>query len=189
MDVNLPVVHHQALQATRAVVAGIADDQWPRTTPCDDWDVRTLVNHIVSGNRWVPPLVGGQSIDEVGDRLDGDQLGADPAAAYEASAAAADAAFSAAGAMDAPCAVSYGPVPGSVYCGHRFVDVVVHGWDLATATGQDNTLDPALVSACWEILGPQLELLQASGAFGTIVPVADDADEATKLLAALGRRA
>ena len=101
----------------------------------------------------------------------------------------AAAVFRVPGAMDAPCAVSYGPVPGSVYCGHRFLDVLVHGWDVATSTGQDTALDPELVAACWEVLEPQLEMLQASGAFGTEVVVGDDADLQTRLLAALGRAA
>jgi uncharacterized protein (TIGR03086 family) len=67
--------------------------------------------------------------------------------------------------------------------------VLIHGWDLAKATGQDTTLDPELVDACWTVIRPQMELLEASGMFGTKVPVADDADAQTKLLAALGRRA
>ena len=91
--------------------------------------------------------------------------------------------------MDVPCAVSYGPVPGSVYCGHRFLDVLIHGWDIARSTGQDTSLLPDLVDACWEMLEPQLEQLQASGAFGTAIPVGDDADAQTRLLAVLGRRA
>ena len=90
--------------------------------------------------------------------------------------------------MDRPCAVSYGPVPGSVYCGHRFLDVLVHGWDIAKSTGQDTTLDPTLVDALWSVLEPQLAGLQASGAFGTPVEVPDDASSQTKLLAVLGRR-
>ena len=61
-------------------------------------------------------------------------LGADPLGAYDASAAVAAATFEASGALEAPCAVSYGPVPGSVYAGHRFIDVLIHGWDLAVAT-------------------------------------------------------
>ena len=78
--------------------------------------------------------------------------------------------------MEAPVAVSYGPVPGEVYAGHRFIDVLIHGWDLAVATGQDSRLDPELVETCWEIVRPQLDLLQGSGAFGTEVDVPDDAD-------------
>jgi uncharacterized protein (TIGR03086 family) len=85
--------------------------------------------------------------------------------------------------------VSYGPVPGEIYAGHRYIDVLIHGWDLAVATGQDSTLDPVLVETCWEIVRPQQDLLRGSGAFGTEVEVPDDADSQTRLLAVLGRRA
>ena len=121
--------------------------------------------------------------------LDGDVLGDDPVAAYDGSAEAAAAAFEAPGALDAPCAVSYGPVPGSVYAGHRLLDVLIHGWDLATATGQPDDLDPHLVDACWDVVRPQLALLQASGMFGESSrrPMLADADPQTRLLAVLGR--
>ena len=149
--------------------------------------MRELVNHIVTGNHWAAELVDGKTIEEVGTRLDGDVLGGDPLQAYDDSAAVADAAFRAPGAMDAPCAVSYGPVPGSVYCGHRFMDVLIHGWDVARSTGQDTTLDPELVEACWAVVEPQREMLAGSGMFGSEVIVAVDTDPQTRLLAALGR--
>src|SRR5436853_3003020 len=168
--------HRQALDATRRVVAGIGPDQWTQPTPCEGWDVRTLLNHVVSGNLWVAELATGRTIADVGSKLDGDQLGAAPLDAYEESAEAAAAAFEAPGALDAPCAVSYGPVPGSVYAGHRFIDVLIHGWDLAAATGQDRTLDPTLVEACWEVVQPQAELLQGSGAFAHEVSISPDSD-------------
>jgi uncharacterized protein (TIGR03086 family) len=187
MSVDLPEVHARSLAATRKYVAAVGDDQWELPTPCEDWNVRELVNHIVTGNYWAAELASGLTIEEVGDRLDGDVLGDDPLAAYDDSAVRAAAVFRVEGAMDAPCAVSYGPVPGSVYCGHRFLDVLVHGWDVARSTGQDTRLDPELVVACWAVLEPQLEMLQGSGAFGTAVVVPDDADPQTKLLAALGR--
>ncbi len=186
----LPVVHDRALAATRALVAGVPEDRWLSSTPCEDWDVRELLNHVVAGNLWVGELAGpeGKTIEEVGDRLDGDVLGEDPVAAYDTSVPVASRAFAREGAMDAPCAVSYGPVPGSVYCGHRIIDVLIHGWDIAVATGQDPTLDPALVEACWEIVEPQAELLAASGVFASRIEVPGDADPQTRLLAALGRR-
>ncbi|HZP27865.1 MAG TPA: TIGR03086 family metal-binding protein [Acidimicrobiia bacterium] len=187
MAVDLPEVHARALESARRSIAGVDASQWDAPSACAGWDVRALVNHIVSGNLWVPELVGGKTIAEVGDRLDGDVLGDDPVAAYDGSAAAAAAAFRAPGAMDTPVAVSYGPVPGSVYCGHRFIDVLIHGWDVARSTGQDTTLDPALVEACREVVEPQLELLAGSGMFGTSRTVAPDADPQTRLLALLGR--
>ena len=168
---DLPELHHQALDATRRLVAGVTAGQWTLPTPCQDWQVRYLVNHIVTGNWWAAELGSGRTIEEVGDRLDGDILGEEPVEAYDRSAAAAAVAFDAPGAMEASCAVSYGPVPGSVFAGHRFVDVLIHGWDLAVATGQATDLDPDLVDACWTVLEPQLDRLQGGGSFGREVDV------------------
>ena len=186
---DLADVHARALAATRQKVAGVPDDKWDAPSPCEGWTARELLNHIVSGNYWVGPLVEGKTIEEVGDRYDGDVLGDDPLGAYDASAREAAAAFNADGAMERPVAVSYGPVPGEVYAGHRFIDVLIHGWDLAKATGQDTSLDPDLVQACWDVVTPQAELLAGSGAFGSTVDVGDDADLQTRLLALLGREA
>jgi len=179
--------HRDAIDSTRRYVAGVKADQLSAPTPNDEWDVAALLGHIIYGNRWVAPLVGGRTIDDVGDSLEGDQLGPDPLTSYDASAADATAAFEAPGALAAPCAVSYGPVPGEVYAGHRFLDVLIHGWDLAVATGQDATLDPALVEACFEVIEPQFDALEASGMFGTKIDVGPDADRQTQLLALLGR--
>ena len=185
---ELPELHARALDATRALVAGIGRTQWGDPTPDVEWDVRFLFNHIVTGNWWAGELGAGATIESVGDRLDGDVLGADPTAAYDESAAVAAAVFRAPGAMERPCAVSYGPVPGEVYCGHRFIDVLVHGWDVAMATGQDPRLPEDLVVACIDVVTPQAEMLAASGAFGSDVEVGADADPQTRLLAMLGRR-
>jgi uncharacterized protein (TIGR03086 family) len=84
--------------------------------------------------------------------------------------------------------VSYGPVPGSVYCGHRFIDVFIHGWDLAVATAQDTTLDPELVAAAYELLQGQADMVRASGAFGTDLSTPADAGAQQRLLAFIGRK-
>jgi uncharacterized protein (TIGR03086 family) len=181
-------LYARALQDTGAIVAGIARDRWQASTPCAGWDVRALVNHLVSGNMWAAELAAGATIDDVGDRLDGDLLGSDPAASYAESAKSAAAAFRRPGALDTPCAVSYGPVPGSVYAGHRFIDVFIHGWDLAAATGQDTSLDEGLLEACQKILEPQLEAFRSAGAFGGEVDVPPGSSAQTTFLARLGRR-
>ena len=179
--------HARALAATGRIVAGIPADRWQARTPCPEWDVRGLVSHLVSGNLWAAELGAGGTIEQVGDRLDGDVLGADPAAAYAASASAASDVFRRPGALAAPCAVSYGPVPGRVYAGHRLIDVLIHGWDLATASGQDPTLDDELVEACRQVAEPQVGQLRASGAFAGGQPVPPDASAQARLLAMLGR--
>ncbi len=184
---DIAELHAAALDATGVVVAAVRDDQWRLPTPCDGWDVRELVNHIVTGNEWAAELSTGRTIADVGDRLDGDVLGDDPSSAYEASAARAAAAFRRPGALAAPCAVSYGPVPGAVYAGHRFLDVLLHGWDLAVATGQGTDLDAELVRAALDVLLPQAELLAGSGAFGTPTDPGAAADPQARLLALAGR--
>jgi uncharacterized protein (TIGR03086 family) len=188
MDVDLPEVHARSLDHARRSMAGIGDDQWELVSDCDDWTVRELVNHVVTGNYWAAELGSGLSIEQVGDRLDGDVLGTDPLRAYDDSSLVAAAVFRAPGAMERPCAVSYGPVPGEVYCGHRFLDVLVHGWDVATSTGQDTTLDPDLVEACLAVIEPQIDMLVGSGVFGTRLDVPEGSSSQTKLLGLLGRR-
>src|SRR6266568_2819230 len=184
---DIAELHARALQSTGAIVAGTPPDRWHDSTPCQGWDVHTLVNHVVSGNLWAAELAAGATIDDVGGRLDGDLLGSDPALSYAESAKSAAAAFRRPGALDAPCAVSYGPVPGSVYAGHRFVDVFIHGWDLAAATGQDTTLDVGLLEACREVIEPQLELFRGAGALAAPRPVPPGATGQMRFLAMLGR--
>ncbi len=186
-NTSISVLHRQALGSTRAFVAGIGAGQWANPTPCADWDVRALVNHIVVGNLWAAELATGHTINDVGDRLDGDALGGSPLDAYERSAEVAASAFEAPGALEAPCAVSYGPVPGSVYAGHRFIDVLIHGWDIAIATGQPPTLAAHLVAACWDVINPQLADLQASGMFGSHTDPPASTNPQTRLLETLGR--
>jgi uncharacterized protein (TIGR03086 family) len=188
MDVDLPEVHARSLDHARRAVGGVGADRWDAPSDCAPWTVRELVNHVVTGNYWAAELGSGLSIEQVGDRLDGDVLGRAPLAVYDDSSLLAAAVFRAPGAMDRPCAVSYGPVPGSVYCGHRFLDVLIHGWDVATSTGQDTTLDPDLVEACFAVIEPQMDMLAASGMFGDRIDVPADAGRQAQLLGLLGRR-
>jgi uncharacterized protein (TIGR03086 family) len=185
---DLVALHRRALAEAGRLAARISSDQWARPTPCGAWDVRALLGHVVAGNFWAAELAGGRTIDEVGDALDGDLLGEDPVSAYESSARAADAAFSMPGALQRDCAVSYGPVPGSVYLGHRIIDLVLHGWDLATAIGEPAGIDDDLAAATWTILEPQLEGFRAAGAFEASLPVPADAAAAARLVLATGRR-
>lgn len=183
---DITQLHRRALAETRRRVAGITAEQSSLATPCGEWDVAGLLHHVVAGNWWAAELASGSTIEEVGDRFDGDLLGDDALDAYDRSAEAAASAFERPGALSAPCAVSYGPVPGRVYAGHRFIDVFVHGWDLAVATGQSTELDPELVDACWAEIEPQLDMFAASGAFAA-APASLPTPPDERLLAALGR--
>jgi uncharacterized protein (TIGR03086 family) len=63
-------------------VAAVDPAQWDAGTPCEEWDVRALVNHVVGEQRWAPHLLAGETIEQVGDRYDGDLLGDDPRATW-----------------------------------------------------------------------------------------------------------
>ncbi|MBM3939836.1 MAG: TIGR03086 family protein [SAR202 cluster bacterium] len=179
----------RALRATRKFVANIKPDQWRHDTPCTDWDLRTVLNHLVNENRWAAELFGGNTIANVGHWFDGDLLGDDPLKAYDDSVAAAAGQVGKPGAMIMLCDLSRGPTPGHAYAGELFLDALIHGWDIAKGSRQDATLDPALVRVLYDMVVPQVAELRASGMFGGDVPVAVNADTQTKLLALLGRRA
>ena len=171
------------------LVHQVEDEQWSHQTPCTDWDVRTLVNHLVYEARWAPPLLEGQTIEQVGSRLDGDLLGDDPKAAYDDALSVASAAAAAPGALDGTVQLSFGETPAAEYLSQLTGDFVVHGWDLARAIGADETIDPDLVEFVRKGAEPQAELLAASGMFDPPIDVGEDADPQTRLLAMFGRRA
>ncbi|MGZ8605823.1 MAG: maleylpyruvate isomerase N-terminal domain-containing protein, partial [Actinomycetota bacterium] len=108
---ELTEAHRRMIEWTEPRVSRIRDEHLPLPTPCTEWDVRALLEHMVSGNLWVPPLVAGESIAQVGDRFGGDLLGADPAAAWRASAYAACDAFEGPGALERIVNLSFGDVP------------------------------------------------------------------------------
>ena len=117
-------------------------------TPDEDWTVRDLVNHLVGEDLWAPPLLAGSTIAEVGDRFEGDVLGAEPRAAWAAASAAAVRAAGEDGAMDRIVHLSFGDFPGSEYTLQLFADHLIHAWDLARAIGADEHLDDELVASC-----------------------------------------
>jgi uncharacterized protein (TIGR03086 family) len=179
----------RAMGATRAFVQGVRSEQWHDATPCTEWDLKQVANHIIGENLWAAELFPGKTIAEVGNRLDGDLAGDDPAAAYAASVDAASAAVSAPGAMEATCHLSFGDYSGSDYAAQLLLDTLIHGWDIAKGSGQDTRLDQDLVQACLPIATELSTQFRSAGVFGEDLPVAADADAQTRLLAMLGRRA
>jgi len=168
-------------------VAAVPDGAWSDPTPCADWDVRALVNHVTSEQAWAPHLVAGETLEQVGDRYDGDLLGEDPVSAVRDAVAGSTAAFAGAD-LDAPVHVSWGQIPCSEYLTQMLTDAEVHGWDLAVATGQDTALDPEVAELLLGVWQAQAELVRGSGVFGEAVDVPADAPAADRLLGLLGRQ-
>lgn len=169
-------------------VHAVSGDQWHNPTPCTEWDVRTLVDHLVTEQRWAPLLLDGATIDDVGDRFDGDQLGDDPVGAWQQAAAAAREAFAAPGALHRMVELSYGRRPADGYCQEMALDLAVHAWDLARGIGADERLDERLVGELLEFVEPHAGQLAATGLFDPPVDAGTGADGQARLLALLGRR-
>jgi uncharacterized protein (TIGR03086 family) len=168
-------------------VHAIGADQWHDPTPCTEWDVRMLVNHVAVEQLWVPPLVDGMHVSDIGSDLDDDQLGQAPIAAWDAAVAASSDAFGAAGALEGTVDLSSGPRPAAEYCWEMTVDALIHSWDLARAIGADETLDPELVGLVYERILPMVEQLQQTGMYAPPVAATEDDPLQTRLLALFGR--
>ena len=178
-----------ALDAVEPLVAGIPDGLWTAPTPCTDWDVRALVAHVVAGNRLIADVLAGlTTVEEFRAAAPADPLGDDPLAAYRAAGDAVVAAFTVPGALERPVTVPFGTVPGAVALHLRLTDVLVHGWDLARATGQQAAVPPGLA---------EQELAFSAGAVQQLPPgrspfdapqeAAEDAPALDRLAALLGR--
>jgi uncharacterized protein (TIGR03086 family) len=160
--------------------------QWSAATPCSEWDVRTLVNHVAGEYFWVPEMMAGKTVSDVGSRLDGDLLGDDPLEALASATRGAQAAADNPESLTRIVHLSFGDVPGSEYLKQMAIDSVIHAWDLARAIGADETLDPELVDFAFDELRQHAEDWRSGGAFGPAKEPADSSSQA-RLLALTGR--
>ena len=170
----------QFTERVRAVPA----QAWDNPSPCEGWTARDVVGHLTG---WIPEFFGAQgvvfpAVPSVSD---------DPVGAWEAvQAAIADAL------ADPDLAANQVETPFNRQSLAETVDMIVtgdvftHTWDLARATGQSETLDPEQLQRMIAGMGaiPE-EMLRADGMFGPRIDVADDADDQTRFLAYVGRRA
>jgi uncharacterized protein (TIGR03086 family) len=186
---DIPAMFGRAVAEFDVRVGQIGDHQWQAPTPDEDWTVRDLVNHVTGEDLWAPPLLAGSTIAEVGDRFDGDVLGAEPVAAWAAASAGAVRAVAADGAMDRIVHLSFGDFPGSEYTLQLFADHLIHAWDLARAIGADERLDGELVASCASWFEAVEDAYRSAGVIAARPPVAGGADAQAVLLACFGRRA
>jgi uncharacterized protein (TIGR03086 family) len=187
--VDLVDLHQRACAEFAERVRAVRDDQWDWPTPCTEWDVRALVNHIVGEDLWTVPLFAGQTIAEVGDRFDGDVLGDDPVRRCQQAVRDATAAVGEPGALQRIVNLSFGDTPAEEYVWQLFADHLIHAWDLARAIGVNERLDSTLVNVCATWFAEREEAYRYAGVIGSRPPTADGADPQTLLLAAFGRRA
>ncbi|MDG5806625.1 TIGR03086 family metal-binding protein [Streptomyces ossamyceticus] len=132
-------------EAVGTLVRATAPDHFGLPTPCTDWTVRDLLDHLVWENiiwgglaRGTPPTAGHTE----------DHLGDDHVAAFETAAVRARDAFDQPGLLER----SFGPAPGRRVVEQLLVELLVHGWDLATALGHDRDLEPDIARAALPVV-------------------------------------
>ena len=182
----------RAVTSTAEIVKATPVGKLDAPTPCTEWDVRGLLNHVV-GTLW---LAEGLFADQMprypmapGGLPPADLVGEDPSAAYAEAAAAALAAASAGDTLTRVHLTPLGEMPGPALAGFTTLDVLVHGWDLAMAAGQPADLDGRLAAHTLAFAEQALATGESrAGRIGPALPVAGDAPVTQRLVAFLGRQ-
>jgi uncharacterized protein (TIGR03086 family) len=189
----------EAIEALRAAntefdvrLRAIEPEHWTLPTPCPDWSVRGLVNHVLLGTRMSVQVLDGMPRDDVIAGLDDDLLpeGVDPVAAFADLAGQMVGRFSGPNGLEGVVAHPGGDFPRSVFIGFRVADAAIHAWDLARAIGAPPDLGEALVQFLWDDVQPRRDMMTASGMFGDgpSGAVGEDAPLQNRYLDLMGRR-
>ncbi|KWW99779.1 hypothetical protein LI90_1418 [Carbonactinospora thermoautotrophica] len=141
--------------------------------------MQALVDHLVTEQLWTPQLLGGKTTEEVGTSS-GRTRSARGTPRRPGGVRA--------GVLDQLVHLSYGTVDAAEYCQEMISDLLVHAWDLARGIGADERLHPELVRLVYDQYAPRADELHQLGLFDAPVPVPDDADPQTTLIALFGRR-
>jgi uncharacterized protein (TIGR03086 family) len=175
--------HRRIAGEFSATVAGTAPAAWDQPAPPEGWAARDVVRHLVD---WFPSFLAGST----GIALPaGPSVDDDPAGAWEHQRAAVQALLDEPRTAEAVHDLPHlGRMPLAQAVDMIYTtDVFLHRWDLARATGQDETLDPATCAELLEGMRPMEAAMRQSGHYGPRVEVPGDADVQTQLLAFIGR--
>jgi uncharacterized protein (TIGR03086 family) len=175
MEPDLINLYDRASSWARSKVAG-AIDKPDASTPCDEWDVKTLMNHMVETQRYFLGAARGENASRPSPNPP-DLIGDDPVAAFDATRADVMQTYGEPGAIE----------KNGFGLGIAFCDQLLHGWDLAKATGQDPTMPDGLPEAAFNMIRGKFTDEQRKGIMKPEVKVPSDASAQDKLLAYSGR--
>jgi uncharacterized protein (TIGR03086 family) len=175
-------------------VHAIREDQWSAPTPCEDWNVAALVQHVTEEHLWAPPLLHGQDLESAGKIVEGTRrlpveggVGANLAEQWDEAITASADAFTEPGALDRSVSLSRGSTPASEYLAEGIADLTIHAWDLGKGIGFSEPFPEDLVSFVYD-MAKQMGDLSHTGMFKPAVQVPDDAPTIDKLVALAGRQ-
>ncbi len=183
-------------RALARVVAQIRPDQWEMVLPVtfatrsrpERPSLRAIVNYHAYDDAWVPDVLAGRTMEEAGvDTFDGDLLGDDPVASFEAIVERACAAVSAVTDLDAVARLSFGDYTVREYLWQINSFRALRAHDIAKEIGVDPALPDELVQGVWDDVSPHAEEWRSIGVFPAPVPVPADAPLLDRLLGLTGR--
>ena len=179
----------RASASTRGILANVTPEQLSAPTPCQSWQVRDLINHLIGVSYFAAEAVntGTATSPPETDFCSGDML-----AAYNDASSQAVAAFGTAGAQEKMITLPFATLPGAAFMSIASTDAFVHGWDLAKATGQSTDIDPELAGQLLDgarmFVQPAFRGEDGKAPFGPEQQPPPDASSADQLAAFLGRR-
>lgn len=178
------LAHAQSIAAQ--VLDGVNAADLDSSTPCANWNVAQLIDHLVGSQHWASSSIEGIPMAQTGE---GASAGDYRQAFNDAAQAALDA-FNQDGAMDRTVNPGFGDMPAAALLGLAVTDTFTHSWDLAKATGQNTDLDPQLatqlLAASQQAIQPAFRSEEGS-IFGPEQQAPDGASPADQLAAFLGR--
>lgn len=175
MDADLMDLYQRASGWAGEKVDGTSDLM--ASTPCDEWQVRDLLNHMLETQRYFAGAAKGEDASPPGPNP-GDHLSDDPAADMAKARAEVIEVFGQDGVI-----AKTGPS-----LGIAFADQLLHGWDLARATNQDARMPDGLADAAYGLIHGAFTDEQRKGVFKPAIDVGEDATAQQKLLAFTGRQ-
>jgi len=173
-----------------SVTALVTSEDLAKPTPCGDWTVQQLLDHVVGGNTMSAALIAGASREDATALLTAAVVGVNRLGAVQDSMRAQAAAFADPAALERTVQHPAMDMPGAQLLGFRVGDLLVHSWDLARAIGADETLDPEVVAVVATNIEPMRPFIGQVGMFGEgpSKTLDDNADAQTALLDLMGRR-
>ncbi|WP_043653180.1 TIGR03086 family metal-binding protein [Nocardia thailandica] len=174
----------RALDQTGRLIAGTDPAAAGDPTPCDEFDVATLIAHLQAVVRRIGVVIAGEPFDSVPSM----RTSVDWAGEWARGRAATDAVLAVDANLDRVVRVPWGEVPARAAIASYIGELVTHGWDLAVATGRRDELDPALADVALPATLTKIPEQRGEGIpFGPVVAVPDDAPAYDRLIAWSGR--
>ena len=165
-------------------VAGVKPDQLSNDTPCSEFDVRGLFNHLF----WGLEMLRTAASEGTAVTPDGDIVRDDYVEQYIVGREKLLATLRTDGVFDKTWGMPFGQMPGKMMAGIAFMEHLTHAWDVRKATGQPTELPADIVNECMELVQPMDQMLRMPGVCGPAVEVPDSASPTEKLVAFMGRQ-